>query len=163
MGKHRGRPLARRVLDKFWAVLDSESVIPFQLMYYFIFFTAGVYGVFIAGGSPPLTLVGAMSHISIQLWYWMNIIGPGMGFLGLAVRRTRFSYAGVWVMAGGNFMFGMSLIAYMIATFQMESWGRGMYGAFPLATSSFASTFFLVIRDLRRIILTETRLRHGWD
>jgi hypothetical protein len=151
--------LPRRLLNQFWAVLESESVNSFQAMYYAIFCMAGLYGVFIANGSPPLTLVGVMSHISIQLWYWLNIIGPAMGLLGMAVKRTQFSYPGVWAMAGGNIMFGMSLLAYMIATFQVESWGRGMYGAFPLATASFVSTFFLVIRDVRRIILTETRLR----
>jgi hypothetical protein len=157
------RRLPRRILDRFWYILDSESVTSFQMLYYVIFCAAGIYGVFIAGGSAPLTLQDSMPHFNILLWYWLNVAGPAMAFVGISIKHTKFSYPGLWLQLGGNGMFALALLAYMHATFGVESWGRGMYGAFPLATSSFASTSLLLIRDVRRIFQIECRVRSERD
>jgi hypothetical protein len=139
-------------------VIDDRDVVWFQMLYYFIFCTAGVYGIFVAGSEPPLTL-GSLPILSVHTWYWMNIIGPAMGLAGIAVERNGREFPGVWMQIGGNVMFGWALMTYMTTTFGVESWGRGMYGAYPLATASFASTTFLVIRDLRWVFVPAARVR----
>jgi hypothetical protein len=153
----------RRSLRFFWQALDSRDVIYFQILYYVVFCIAGIYGVFIAKGAAPLTLEGFFSHVSVGLWYWLNIIGPAMGLLGTALERSRLEdSSALGFEISGNVMFGLSLMAYMVATFQVESWGRGMYGAFPLATVSFASTALLVVRDVRWLFVpaAHERSRH---
>lgn len=145
-------------------MVDGDNVGPFQMLYYAVFFTGGVYGLFIAGGEPPVTLRASMPHINVLLFYWINVLGPAMGFVGKAIESTKRDYTGILLRLGGNSMFCLGLLSYMNDTFLIESWGRGMYGAFPLATSSFLSTAFLVLRDLRRLLRVESRVRserHG--
>lgn len=143
----RRRQFAQRL------VILLGSVTGFQIMYYAWFFASGLYGIFVAAGQPPVTLEGTMAHVSIHLWYLLNIFGPALGAGGIALERTKFNYASLWIQIGGNVMFAGSLLAYMVATFQVESWGRGMYGAFPLGTASITSTTCLILRDSLRILL----------
>lgn len=141
----------RRVLQRIVRLLGN--VLGFQLTYYAWFFACGIYGVFVAGSQPPVTLEGSMAVVSIHLWYWMNIAGPALGMAGIWLERTQFNKAGLWIEIGGNVMFAGALLAYIAATIQIEPWGRGMYGAFPLGASSLTSTLCLVIRDGLRIWL----------
>lgn len=128
-----------------------SSVTGFQIMYYTWFFMSGIYGVFIANGQPPVTLE-KVPHISVQLWYWLNIFGPVLGTTGIWLERTRFNYAGLWVEVAGNLFFAWSLLCYILATIQVESWGHGMYGGW-IGGASLTSTLCLVIRDGLRIQL----------
>lgn len=129
------------------------SVTGFQIMYYAWFFTSGLYGIFVAEGQPPVTLEGTMALVSVHLWYLLNIFGPALGTAGIGLERTKFNKAGLWIQIAGNVMFAGSLLAYIVATFQVESFGRGMYGAYPLGTSALTSTACLILRDGLRIML----------
>jgi hypothetical protein len=136
-----------------WLVRKLADVTGFQIMYYAWFFAAGFYGLAIADSQPPLTLMGTMPHLSVQAWYWFNIIGPAAGATGIWMERTKYNYEGLCIEVFGNVLFAGSLLAYILATLQVESWGRGMYGAVPLAASSLTSTSCLVLRDTLRILL----------
>lgn len=146
-GAQRRRHLAQRL------VRLLGSVTGFQIMYYAWFFASGLYGIFIAAGQPPVTLEGTMAHVSIRVWYLWNIFGPALSTAGMWLERTKFNKAGLWIQISGNVLFAFSLLAYITATFQVESWGRGMYGAFPLGTASLTSTACLILRDGLRIFL----------
>lgn len=120
-------------------------------MYYAWFFLSGVYNFFIAHGDPPVTL----SHVpnsNVEMWNWLNIIGPLFGTTGIYLERTRFNFPGLFIGIAGNLFFGWSLIFYELATLEAEPWGHGMYGSF-LGGAALCSTSSLILRDGLRIQL----------
>lgn len=123
-------------------------------MYYAWFFLSGIYNFFIAHGDPPVTL-SAVPHLSVQLWNWLNIIGPIFGTAGICLERTRFNFPALFVGIAGNLFFAWSLVAYLFATLQAEPWGHGMYGSF-LGAASLSSTSCLILRDGLRVQIRRT-------
>lgn len=145
------RRIPRSLMRQFWVAVDSESVGLFQAIFYVLFIAAGIYGLTVADSQPPLTLQHAMASMNIELWYILHIVGPGICLIGKALKHTRSAYAGMCLQLGGDTGMALALAAYNTATFGAESWGRGMYGAFPLGTGAFLSVCILIVRDVRRM------------
>lgn len=146
-------PASRSLIRQFWVAVDSEGVALFQWLFYILFIILGVYGLWIADSQPPITL--RFAPMNITLWYWLHIVGPGSCLLGKLLRTSRLGYAGMWLQLGGDIGLAFALAAYNTGTFHAESWGRGMYGAFPLGTATFLSVCLLTVRDVRRMRAVE--------
>lgn len=143
----------RRLLDRFWVAIDAEGVALFQYVFGAVFILAGLYGLFIAGHKPPLTLRGSMAGVDVTIWYWLNIIGPVCSLTGKSLKK-QLTYAGMWMQLTGDLTLTMSLLAYIVATVQVETWGEGAYGAF-LGTALCISAGITVTRDVRRLRAVE--------
>jgi hypothetical protein len=146
----------QNLIGQLTGAIDSESVSLFQWVYYVVFLLSGVYNLFIAD-TAPLTLYSTMGPVSLRLWYWLNIFGSALPLIGKAVRRTNLAYVGMWLQLFGNLTMYLVLLAYVVATMQVESWGRGGYGAF-LGVAVLLAVTLIVIRDIRRLIEVEQRL-----
>lgn len=156
---NKKRPGRIRVLtDHLAYVLDNPQLLLelFKGLYYTGFLLSGIYNLFIAD-TPPLSLHGAMGPVSLQLWYWLNMIGSACCLVGKSVERTTFAYAGLWLQLTGNLTLSGVLLAYVAGTLHVESWGRGGYGAF-LGAVVFFSTAIITVRDIRQLIAVEQRL-----
>lgn len=149
----RTRRAVKRVWDRFWIAIDSEAVILFQYVFGVIFIAAGLYGIFVAKQQPPLSLRGSVGHLDIRIWYWLNVAGPVLSLVGKTL-AGRLIYAGMWLQLGGNLTITLVLMAYISGTVQIESWGKGGYGAF-LGAALFASAVLTVTRDVRRLLQVE--------
>ncbi|OBG71320.1 MULTISPECIES: hypothetical protein [unclassified Mycobacterium] len=150
-------PVSRSLIKRFFVAVDSEGVALFQWLFYVLFIMVGVYGLVIANSQPPLSVkyAGPMAAMNITLWYWLHIAGPGTCLIGKLLTRTKSAYAGMWLQLGGDLGLALALAAYNTATYHSESWGRGMYGAFPLGTATFLSVVILTVRDVRRMRVVE--------
>jgi hypothetical protein len=151
------RRLTRRLIDRFWSLVDSEDVGLFLYVFGVGFILAGAYGIVVADLQPPLTLKGPMSTMSVDIWYWLNILGPLVSLTGKSLRGN-FIYTGMWLQLSGDITVTLALLAYVAGTVQVESWGKGAYGAF-LGTAFCISAGLLVTRDLRRLRAVEKRLK----
>lgn len=143
-------------MARFWAAIDAEAVLLFQFVFGIIFILAGLYGIFVADAEPPLTLRGSMGHMDVQIWYWLNVAGPTCSLIGKCA-RGRLIYSGMWMQLTGDVVMSVALLAYIAGTVQVESWGKGAYGAF-LAAALCISAALTVTRDVRRLRMVEKRL-----
>lgn len=149
----RVRRAPRRLLARFWTLVDAEAVVLFQFVFGVIFILAGLYGVYIADLKPPLSLRGSVSHMDIRIWYWLNVIGPLVCLIGKAL-HGQLTYAGMWLQLAGDLVITLMLLAYITGTVQVESWGNGGYGAF-LGAALFTSALLTLTRDVRRLRFVE--------
>lgn len=147
----------RRLIDRFWLAVDAESVVLFQYVFGTVFIFAGLYGIFIAHREPPLTLRGSMGAVDVRIWYWLNVAGPTLSLAGKCL-RGRLIYAGMWMQLTGDLVLSLALLAYIAGTVEVESWGRGGYGAF-LGTAMCISAVITVTRDVRRLRAVEKLLK----
>lgn len=149
----RARVTLQRLVTRFWIAVDAEGVALFQYVFGAIFLLAGLYGLFIAGHKPPLTLRGSMVGVDVTIWYWLNIMGPLCSLTGKSL-KGQLTYAGMWMQLTGDLTLTMSLLAYIAATVQIETWGEGAYGAF-LGAALCISAAITVTRDIRRLRAVE--------
>jgi hypothetical protein len=154
----RVRAAAKRIWDRFWIVVDDEAVVLFKYIFGVIFIAAGLYGIFVAGQQPPLSMRGAMGHMDVRIWYWLNVLGPLCSLAGKSMRGD-LEYAGMWLQLGGDLAVTLFLLAYITGTVQVESWGNGAaYGAF-LGMGFFFAAIIMVTRDVRRLLQVEKQVR----
>lgn len=146
-----------RVINRFWSLIDAESVVLFQFVFGVGFVLAGLYGIFIANAEPPLTLQGSMGRMDVGLWYWLNVAGPVCSLIGKCLKGD-LTYAGMWMQLTGDVTLAIALLAYIAGTVEVESWGKGAYGAF-LAAVLCVSAALTVTRDVRRLLGVEQRLK----
>lgn len=151
------RSFTRRLIDRFWSLIDSEDVGLFLYVFGVGFILAGIYGIVVADFKPPITLHGPMTHASVDIWYWLNILGPVVSLTGKSLRGN-FIYTGMWLQLSGDITITLALLAYVAGTVQVESWGKGAYGAF-LGAAFCISASMLVTRDVRRLLAVEKRLK----
>lgn len=149
----RARATLRRLATRFWFAVDAEGVALFQYVFGAIFLLAGLYGIFIAGHKPPLTLRGSMGGVDVTIWYWLNVIGPLCSLTGKSM-KGQLTYAGMWMQLTGDLTLAMSLLSYIVATVEVEKWGEGAYGAF-LGAALCLSAAITVTRDIRRLRAVE--------
>lgn len=151
------RASMKLLVTRFWSAVDAESVVLFQFVFGACFILAGVYGIFIANGDPPLTLRDSMGGMDVRVWYWLNLLGPLGSLLGKCMKGS-LTYAGMWMQLTFDLVLSLALLAYIAGTVQTESWGHGAYGAF-LGAALCISAVITVTRDVRRLRVVERRLK----
>lgn len=152
MNAYHGFPPNRRdtFIRRFWQLIDSEGVELFQWVFYIVIMSSGLYNLTTADGAP-ISVHPAMGGMDYDKWCWLNVTGPAACLIGkMCGHMKRFVDGGVWFQLTGDATLSLAVLAYVIAVFHVESWGRGMYGGW-LGFATFLSIVVLIIRDVRRI------------
>ena len=151
-----------RGIDRFLGLLDSEGVALFQAVVYGHLSAGGLYGILVAGGTPP-TLEEALGPRSNAMWLWL-CLGATICLVGkLMAARPR--HCRVWIHTCGlYFQLAGDLAAlgafsgYVLATWQESYWGEALIAAWVFASLADCA-FLLCWRDLRRIRQAEKLVR----
>jgi len=149
-------------IARFWSLVDSEKVEPFQFVFYVAFIFIGFQDLFIAH-SGPRTLHGTMNYFSVQTWCWCLMLGPTCGLVGEAIYRFETPGIDIYrpgrtLKLTGDIAIFVAIAAYTVATFHTEPWGTGGAGGY-IGLAILLSMIFLILRDIRRF--SEPRFRTG--
>lgn len=85
VSRQTAAPLVRRFLDRFWKLLENDSVRPFIPLYYAPWLTWAILATF---WLPPVSIIQtAMGPGVYTLWMWVTIPGTLAPMIGLAMRH----------------------------------------------------------------------------
>lgn len=158
--------LAERVDSFLTRYLDSEGVMLFQVIVYIHMALAGFYGLFIAGGIPP-DLARAVPHDAHRIetaWLilltlgLLTLIGRGLVASQFAGNRASIYTLGAWLQFTGDLAMTWGFGWYVLASWGSAYWGKESIAAFGFFAYAWCA-FFLVIRDIRRIMQAERAVR----
>jgi hypothetical protein len=149
----RVRATVKNLWARYWYAVDSQHVVIFQFIFGTMFILAGINGIFAAHAEPPMTLHGSMDALDVRIWYWLLIVGPLSSLTGKCMRGS-LTYAGTWMELTGDVTISLALLAYITGTVQVESWGKGGFGAFLGAGFCIAAAV-TVTRDVRELLRVE--------
>jgi uncharacterized membrane protein YeaQ/YmgE (transglycosylase-associated protein family) len=150
--------IARRIrhgMQRFWEIVDSEGVGIFQAIVYVHIVLGGLYGSFIAGGTPQ-AVEDSMGHTFSTVWLWL-CMGAVVCLYGKSIMKTRPS-VGIWLQLAGDIYVLGALGAYVLATLDTSWWGKAVWAVFIVAAIA-ECVVLLTVRDVRRIIQIERILR----
>lgn len=157
---------AIRRTDKFLARhLDEEGVVFFQVFVYLHMAVAGLYGLFIARGIPAGLSSEIPPHSLAQtIWLWLFVFGA-LTLTGRVLVSCRYAgnrasiyTCGAWLQFTGDLAMAWGFLGYVIASWGGVYWGKESVAAFGFA-AYFWCAFFLVVRDIRRIMQAERAVR----
>lgn len=138
-----------------WAVLDGESVRPYQVVVYAACIVAGVQG--LIQRVPPGAITEAMGHDVSIVWSVLLVVCPGATLGGVWLGRRGVPF-GMWAQIAGDSGVVFTAAAYALAIFQ-ASWGRNASFAAWLALSIAACALAMLLRDVRRVRQAERRVK----
>jgi hypothetical protein len=143
--------LARRA----WAVLDGESVRPYQAAVYAACIAAGVQG--LIQRVPPDAVTQAMGHDVSIAWSVLLVLCPATTLAGVWLSRRGVPF-GLWAQIAGDSGVAFTAAAYALAILQ-ASWGRNASFAAWLAMAIAACALAMLLRDVRRVRQAERRVK----
>ncbi len=136
------------MLDRFWRILDSETVRLYQVLMYTTFAVGGIYLTVAPGPeSAVLSEMGTRVH---EVWALLLIIAPIVVLIGTRLRNR---WSGLILESAGDLCIFLLLATYVVAVIQ-TSWGRGVF-SLPTHIGLTVSVLLLVVRDVRRLIQIE--------
>lgn len=150
----------------FLTILDAESIVTFQAMYYTIIASAGLY-LWLAADAPPQNVEPVMGHVQYEMWLAMNVICPVMTLVG---RRLTSRAAGIdagepnpakgaaWMQFVGDAGVFGCIVIYVTCVAATTEWGAGLYGAF-FVLMGIPGGFMFTLRSLRRLFQIKRRER----
>lgn len=142
----------------FYAAIDSESMVPFQTMYYYIFIVAGVYLIFLATEQVQ-AVEPVMGDHQYIIWCWLNIVCPTLSLVGRWVYKraagkapgeNNASVAASVLQLTGDFGIWWTVNIYLICFIQTTEFGSAVYGVF-FCFMGFPGGFMFTLRSLRRL------------
>lgn len=149
----RVRAAAARLWARFWFAIDEQQVSPFMYVFGIGFIFAGIYGPTVAHYDPPLTLQGSMTPGYVAVWYWLLLVGPALALIGKSL-KGRLTHAGLILQLTGDMTVSLALLAYVVASFHVETWGHGAFGPF-LGSSFCAAACITITHDVRALLNVE--------
>lgn len=145
--------LARRA----WAVLDAESVRPYQVVVYAACIAAGVQG--LIQRVPPGAITQAMGHEVSIVWSVLLVVCPAATLTGVWLSRRGVPF-GLWAQIAGDSGVAFTAAAYALAIFQ-ASWGRNASFAAWLAMAIAGCALAMLLRDVRRVRQADRRVKRA--
>lgn len=149
------RSLSSRLLRHFWAVLDSESVRPFQAVVYFYFGLGGIY-LLVAPG-PRSAVLDQMGPLAHQAWSVLMLVAPLVVLIGHWLPNR---WSGLIIELSGDVCILLLLLTFAVAMVQ-SSWGKGVFTLWT--TLALATCVVMIIlrnaRQLRQIERIAKELR----
>lgn len=145
----------RHGLERFFQILDSEGVGLFQAVVYIHLAVGGFYCAVIAGGVPQ-AVEEAMGPVANVAWVWM-CIGVTVCLLGKRL-NSGLSYLGLWLQVAGDVFALGAFGGYVLATMQTSYFGAVLIAVWVFAALADCA-LLLVVRDIRRIVQVERRVR----
>lgn len=152
--------MMRKILAKFWALLDSDSVRPFIFLYYIPLLLWGVYAILWADHIPFLDPI--LRGWLYTLWVWVPVPGTLSAMVGLALRHgdtsildirsplLRRDFLGLCLQASGHASMFLVLLAFEVGTVTGAYWGQPVLSAFALS-SYVMGTAILTMQCLRKL------------
>lgn len=112
----------RRVIDRFWALIDDDSVRPFIFLYYVPLLTFGLIAAVLLPVVQPIVLVA--------LWVWVQIPATVSAMAGLALRHggtpvdemntpSRRDWLGLIMQLGGHACMAVVLLAFELVAYDV--------------------------------------------
>jgi glycopeptide antibiotics resistance protein len=145
-------------MARFWAVLDRESIILNQMLFYVLICLHGLFCLLFAGfGSQVLR--EATSPGYYVFWMWLCFAGPLCTIVGKAARGV-FTYTGMWMQLLGDVATWMIFLCYIGAIYDTDSWNKGSFAA-TLAICCMFGTPLFIARDVRRLHQVERIVKRG--
>jgi hypothetical protein len=150
----------------FLTVLDAESIVAFQAMYYTIIAGAGLY-LWLAADAPPQNVEPVMGHVQYQLWLGLNIICPIGTLVGrwLTSRSAKIdagepnpALGAAWLQFVCDAGVWGAIAIYVACIFETTEWGAGLYGAF-FVLMGIPGGFMFTLRSGRRLLQIKKRER----
>lgn len=146
----------KRRVRWFFAMLDSEVVGPLQAVFYVSFILGAVYLLWFTD-VPIEGVEKALGRELSALWAVLLMFGPGIWLCGMAARGS-LAYHGMWGRLIGDITTGGAVAVYIISIVANTPWGKGVFSPFIAAPTAIC-ILLLAIRDARRIIQVEQRMR----
>jgi len=146
----------RRGVRRFLAILDSETVAPFQAVFY-VFFTLG--SIYLLGFTiePIESIERSLGQTATNVWAAIQGGGPLVWLLGRRARNGM-AYAGLWLQLIGDLVAGGALFVYTLAILADKNWGDGVFSPFISIPTIFCIAL-LAFRDGRRIAQVEKQVQ----
>ena len=145
----------RHLVDRFWDAVDSESVSPFQWLFFLAFGIGGLYDLIM--NVPPLHVdPHAASMPSYHMWLWLNALAPPIALIGKGLRGS-WTYVGMWLQLTGDVGVTGALLSYLAGEFAVIGLSEGNY-SLSMAIAAIMATGMLALRDIRRLVQVEQRL-----
>ena len=155
MARRLGEPGRwRSLVDRFWSAVDSESVSPFQWLFYMAFGIGGLYDLVMR--VPAAHADPHMSSVVYHMWLWLNVLAPPVALIGKGLRGN-WTYVGMWMQLTGDVGVTGALMGYLAGEFAVIGLGEGNY-SISMALAAIMATGMLALRDVRRLIQVERRL-----
>jgi hypothetical protein len=151
----------RHSLGRFLDVLDGEGVALFQALVYMDLSVGGLYCLLIAG--VPSNAVAALGPHADTAWLWL-CAAAGICMVGkvLSNRSDRRKYwvftTGLWLQLCGDLSAIGAFYGFVLATFEIAHRGPASIAAWVFFALGDCATL-LTIRDVRRILQAETKVR----
>lgn len=156
--RFKTRLAIRRQTSRFLASLDDEKIGGFQIMYYWLILSAGMYLLVVASG-PPQLIDDTLDSPYYEGWLLLNIFGPIATLVGKRMTTTasgkephekNSAVPGAWLQLTGDLMVWGAICIYILCVFNTQEWGRGIYGAF-FVLMGVPGGFMFTLRSWRRI------------
>lgn len=145
----------RSLVDRFWSAVDSESVSPFQWLFYMAFGIGGLYDLVMR--VPPAHVdPHAMAMPSYHMWLWLNALAPPIALVGKGLHGN-WTYVGMWMQLTGDVGVTGALASYLAGEFAVIGLGEGNYSV-SMSIAATMATGMLTLRDVRRLVQVERRL-----
>lgn len=142
------RRALRTRMAKFWEVLDRESIILNQMLFYVLISLHGLFCL-ITNGLGSQVLRDATSGSYYEFWMWLCFAGPLFTMVGKRSRKS-FAYTGMWMELIGDFSTWLIFLCYIAAIYDTDAWNRGSFAA-TLAICCMFGTPLFIVRDIRRL------------
>lgn len=136
---------------RFWALLDNESVLLNQMLFYFLISLGGLYN--LAATAPIQALEETMSPSYYMFFCWLCLLGPMATMLG-KVCRGSWTYTGLWLCLAGDVATELIFWCYLSAVIATSWWGKGNFAAFIVVACLIGTNIF-ILRDLRQLAKVE--------
>lgn len=143
-------------MAKFWAIVDSETVVLYQAVVFTFMLVACSYLQFMAHDFPDL-IEQTMGPDTKLGWVFLGILGPIAFYLSRGTRLN--AYRRLVLQFSGDIACWIVLTSYVAATIASGAIGRGAFAGWIVASISICCGV-LCLRDSRQLVRIERNI--GW-
>lgn len=136
---------------RFWTLLDSESVLLNQMLFYCLISLSGLYN--LTATTPVQALQETMSYGYYAFFCWLCLLGPLATMIGKVCRGV-WTYTGLWLCLAGDVATELIFWIYLSAVIATSWWGKGNFAGFIVVACVIGTNLF-ILRDLRQLARVE--------
>lgn len=145
---NRVRQAIKTRLEHFWLLVDSDSIIINQMLFYGLISLGGLYN--LAYSNVPIQSVEESTTSGYYIFFlWLCFLGPLACIIGKCLRGS-LTYAGLWLQLAGDIATEVIFWAYIGAIISTTWWGKANFAAF-LALACLIGVNVFIARDIRRL------------
>lgn len=136
---------------RFWTLLDNESVLLNQMLFYVLISLGGLYNL---TATVPIQALQETTSPGYYLFFcWLCFLGPLATIVGKVCKGT-WAYPGLWLCLAGDVATELIFWCYLSAVIATSWWGKGNFAAFIVVACVIGTNLF-ILRDLRQLFKVE--------